>query len=587
MNINSQGAAFINKLYKNLHMSKGVERATREDRGLTPSEKIEAYMERLAETHADIRENENALRRLKELYYDKYVIKGEDVPESYFELQKRIALEQGHGHIEITPEQRDTMISDIIYSQKNSLNVWLSYFISRDADTYPMWFKYWAFQGVLRLGIYNKENNTFSKRSKSTVNPFVELNSEALALAMESIKKYNSGDQELEAKDLEKLLETGSFEKLYTHFLVYLLQEGKQQTKEVDGIWVKYNQGSDYRILYKSLEGKGTGWCTAGSASTAASQLDSGDFYVYYSYDEQHQPNIPRIAIRMDEYNRIAEVRGVGKQQNLEPEMIEIVNKKLDEFPDKEKYKQKVSDMARLTEIYNKNVLHVEFNAEELRFIYEIDREIVGFGHSRDPRIQEILSVRNNRKDLAKIFNCKESQISLCEEEALNGEDIIYHRGEFCCGASDLKRLKNGKLPMIIGGELFLHSDSDSPNGVLDISGYQLPEIVGGELFLADIKDFKGKRLPKIVKHTFRITYNKSIEEAILPREAGAIEIHSDQVLEPTSKNLKIFLNIEKWDELFISCFRETTTFKKQELYSISREELVALCSEHMTEHQR
>ena len=59
-------------------------------------------------------------------------------------------------------------------------------------------------------------------------------------------------------------------------------------------------QGSDHMKLVKSLEGKDTGWCTAG-ASTAKTQLEGGDFYLYYSYDSEGNPTIPRIAIRMEE----------------------------------------------------------------------------------------------------------------------------------------------------------------------------------------------------------------------------------------------------------------------------------------------
>ena len=37
--------------------------------------------------------------------------------------------------------------------------------------------------------------------------------------------------------------------------------------------------------LVKSLEGKGTGWCTAG-IETARWQLQGGDFHVYYTKDK-------------------------------------------------------------------------------------------------------------------------------------------------------------------------------------------------------------------------------------------------------------------------------------------------------------
>jgi hypothetical protein len=82
--------------------------------------------------------------------------------------------------------------------------------------------------------------------------------------------------------------------------------EGRE---EIKGQWVKYEQGDNEAAekLFHSLEGKGTGWCTAGK-STAETQIESGDFYVYYTNDSQGEPTQPRLAIRMDGDNRIGEV---------------------------------------------------------------------------------------------------------------------------------------------------------------------------------------------------------------------------------------------------------------------------------------
>ena len=104
--------------------------------------------------------------------------------------------------------------------------------------------------------------------------------------------------------------------------------------------------------LVKSLRGYNTGWCTAGE-STAQTQLSNGDFYVYYTLDENDEYKIPRIAIRM-EYDEIAEIRGIAQDQNLEPEMEEVVEEKIKDFPDKEEYYKKVSDMKKLTSVYKK-----------------------------------------------------------------------------------------------------------------------------------------------------------------------------------------------------------------------------------------
>lgn len=68
MNQNYEGEEFLNKLYKDMHRSEIVEHTAKKSD--TPIEKISRYMERLEKVH-----NGNHLSYLKELYYNKYVIK--------------------------------------------------------------------------------------------------------------------------------------------------------------------------------------------------------------------------------------------------------------------------------------------------------------------------------------------------------------------------------------------------------------------------------------------------------------------------------------------------------------------------------
>lgn len=59
----------------------------------------------------------------------------------------------------------------------------------------------------------------------------------------------------------------------------------------------------------------------------AKSQLEKGDFYVYYS-EKDGANTKPRIAIRM-ENNKIGEIRGIQENQNLDPYMIDTLEAKL------------------------------------------------------------------------------------------------------------------------------------------------------------------------------------------------------------------------------------------------------------------
>ena len=390
-------------------------------------------------------------------------------------------------------------------------------FLSEDAKVYPFWAKYWAFQGMLKLGTYDKAKGIFNKRDKNTISPFVDLNREALAMSIDlMIKILNK--EEIDDKELENLVKTGSFQKIYTHILTKVLNNNKNIIKRNIGEWVKYNQGSDHLPLVKSLEGYNTGWCTAGEC-TAKNQLKNGDFYVYYTLDENDEYKVPRVAIRM-EYGKIGEIRGIAKDQNLESEMEEVVKEKIKDFPDKEEYYRKVNDMKLLTHIYKKHNENKELTKEELRFLYEIDENIMGFGYGHDPRIKEIIEKRNKKKDLSYVLNCKEEQIALNHEQF--NKETIYFEGSLFEGNLNLEKETSAKdliLPKYIKGSLSL-------NSLISAEGLVLPKRIYGDLDLKGLKNAKGLVLPQSIGNLWLNTLI-SVEDLVLPQSIGGYVIAS------------------------------------------------------------
>ena len=190
---------------------------------------------------------------------------------------------------------------------------------------------------MTRLGNFNKEKGKFNKRTKHTTNPFSELNREAIAYVYDELVKLLD-NRELSDKEIETLLNNGSFSKIYS-YSINKINSIKVDSNNLDGIWKKYNQGSNPEILFNDINGKGTGWCTAGSIQMAEEHLNGGDFYVYFTKDDKDNYTIPRLAIRTD-YGSIAEIRGISEDQNIEEGFEEVIDKKLDEFPDKKEYKK-------------------------------------------------------------------------------------------------------------------------------------------------------------------------------------------------------------------------------------------------------
>ena len=503
---NYQGEKFLDKVYTDLHLSEIVmHTANKSD---DKYQKIEKYMQRLEDVTKKTCEHDK-INLIKKYYYKKYVIKEQNVPESYFKKQEKIALDRGYGHVKYDEKTKKQEIEHIINEQKKSLDMWLDYLFSKDTDMYPTWFKYYVFQGMLKLGYFDKEKNRYTKRTESTVKPFIELNREALSIIYsELIKVLNK--ENIDDKKLNELINNGSFSKLYSYAVLKLDFVKNDGFKSNDGIWKKYNKGSNPEILFNDINGKGTGWCTAGGIKTARAHINGGDFHVYYTKDREGNYTKPRIAIRMKD-NQIAEIRGISENQNIETNMEKVVDKKLEEFPDGDEYKKKVKDMEMLTYIYTKHENKGELTKTDLRFLYEIDDKITGFGYARDPRIEELLQERNVRKDLTLVLDCKEKNISLTEEEALSG-NIIYHYGSLWL--NNLTNAEGLKFPDKIGGDLYLRS-------LTSAKGLELPDEIEGDLNLSSLISAEGLKLPDKIGGYLDLNYLTSVEGLKLPNEIG------------------------------------------------------------------
>lgn len=541
----NSGEQFLHKINPKLHTSEFIEHEKyRKDRlneetSQKPADKIADFLKVIEHTHTGHRDDPRVVERIKDYYYKKYVIKPEDIPEGYYENQKRMAKELGHGDIEITDALRKQNSEIVITDQESTLDNWINYFTSPDSDVYPMWVKYWAFNGMTKLSTFNKEKHEFAKRDKGTVAPFPDINREALAYVVDVIvKKANEENipQTQDNQEFKKILDSNNFGKLYAYAIEKVTPTKKNELLNTEGNWIKYPKGSDHMPLVESLQGYGTGWCTAGE-STAKTQLENGDFYVYYSNNNQGESTVPRVAIRM-QGNSIGEIRGVASQQNLDPYIGDVVDKKLDDFSDKDLYKKKTADMKKLTEIDNKNTKNEELTKEDLQFLYELDSKIYGFGYRRDPRIVEILSKRDMRADLSFVTGYSKEQISFNEEEAYHAsfkhfsfergwtDGIVFHYGDLKPDlrtdgfTSDVvyhgrhyksfESLKEVKLPETMIGNLYLPY-LESAEGLI------LPKTINGNIYLDRLESVKGINFPEKINGDLRLTGLESADGLKLP----------------------------------------------------------------------
>ncbi|KKW33309.1 MAG: hypothetical protein UY77_C0001G0004 [Candidatus Uhrbacteria bacterium GW2011_GWA2_53_10] len=389
-----------------------------------PAQRIEAYMDRLENIflNPDERKRERNLEMFRDKIYDALIIKRENFPESYFELQKRIARERGQAVEEIPENVREQMISTAIEDQRASLDAWINYFTSEEA-VYPAWFKYFVWKNITKLSQFDKERGEFKKRTDTTVAPFPDIHSEPLARILDLYEQVKADNKKLKDPEIQAMF-SKKFPSLYAELTQKSLEKSLESREGIRGEWITYKQGKaeDARRLYDSLQNKGTGWCVAG-LSTAQGYIKNGDFHIYYSHDKGGAPTNPRLAIAMNG-NRITELRGLLPGQTPEPQLQEVIDGKLKEFgSEADTFRKTSSDMKMMTKLHSRAFrkdseteqeiyLHPEFSREELVFLYEIDGTIESFGRDRDSRIEQIRSQRDPEADMPIVFDCSKDQIA-------------------------------------------------------------------------------------------------------------------------------------------------------------------------------
>ena len=381
------GEKFLDRLFKDLFSSPEVQHGKFDKQNHAKA--IRTYMNRLERVHGKAK-TERKKELLKSYYYKKYVIN-----ESYL-----------YRH---TDEGKQL----IIKAQKKSLDAWIDY-LSDENARYPMWAKYWAFQGMLKLGTYDVGHGTYQRRSEVTTAPFVEANPTVIAACILAMMNYVKYKKTPEGDDIEKPLKSGSFKKLYEYYSKKF-KRIKITNSGNEGIWIKYNYKNeeDAKKLYDSLQGKGTGWCTEAEFGYAKSQVcggesyPGGDFYVYYTPNQDGEMTLPRIAIRMNGTDRIGEIRGIEDYQNLETDMIPILEKKLNEMTDvseedREENIEVVNGLKLLTDLYKKTVKKEQLSTDIIVKLYTTK---FGFGWQQDPMFNKVVALRDLKADFYSVDN--------------------------------------------------------------------------------------------------------------------------------------------------------------------------------------
>ena len=126
-----------------------------------PLDRIQNYLNRFREItdREDPQQRKRGMEAVKRLLHGRYIIKLDEIPESYWENQHRIIRERGQeadleqvDWEELKRQNTEAVITD----QSSSMDKWIDYLSSPDAP-YPDALKYWTLRSVLSIGEYDKD----------------------------------------------------------------------------------------------------------------------------------------------------------------------------------------------------------------------------------------------------------------------------------------------------------------------------------------------------------------------------------------------------------------------------------------------
>ena len=379
-----------------------------------------AYLSRIdnmVEKHGDALE-----QKLWAASAENLVMDYEDIPDTYWKQQEQILRDNGQGR-ELSRGEKETLAEDLIEKQRESINTWSNYLGDKDCP-YPLWFKIYAFDGVSKMGLINKETKEFEKRDKSTVASFPTLNPEVLAKVYRNINEFYGVDKEdwlAQHPDDEKLVslvKSGNFPKLYAKelFETKTIIKTPEKPEDIEGDWFTYQLGNENELA-KAAEG--TGWCIA-DPNVAHNYLSYGNYAGNdndWEEDEDNSeednqnsskakfiifklkaPNSPDgystngvASIRLNPDGKVAEVSGLDGGQALEDSLVQTVKEKVLSLPGGKEFLQKFEDKQTLIKLDHKLQKGEDLTKEELSFLYELDRPIATLDtYRKDPRITEL-----------------------------------------------------------------------------------------------------------------------------------------------------------------------------------------------------
>ena len=435
-----------------------------------------------------------AEQKIWEASAENVVMDYEDIPEAYWKQQEQILRDNGQGK-ELSRREKEILAEDLIEKQRESINTWSNYLGDKDCP-YPTWFKIYAFDGVSKMGLINKETKEFEKRDKTTVASFPTLNPEVLAKVYRNINEFYAVSKEdwlsqhPDDEKLVSLIKSGNFPKLYAKelFDTKTIIKTTENSEDIEGDWFTYLEG-DEDELAKVAEG--TGWCIA-DPNVAHDYLKYGNNGQYRDKETDEESNSKAkfivfklkdrnspdgystsgsASIRLDPDGKVAEISGLDEGQALEDSLVQTVKEKVLSLPGGKEFLQKFEDKQTLIRLDHKLQKDEDLTKEELSFLYQLDRPIATLDtYNRvDPRIPELKEKYGIEYALEKGIDVDKLASSLGPNGVAHNLDTLLDHG----ANIDVNELVSNLFP----GDIPRHLDTLLKNGA-DIDINELASIL-------------------------------------------------------------------------------------------------------------
>jgi hypothetical protein len=215
-------------------------------------------------------------------------------------------------------------------------------------------------------------------------------------------------------------------------------------TPTIDFLEAHYKQleamGVEDAAIKLNKGAAGTPWCTGASESTARSQIEKGDFYIYYNQGR------PEVAVRMDGTDKVGEVRGNSPNQALNAEQQKIAEDFLrgSQFVGADKYLKQFANKQRAVELA-KGI--GSFTPKEL-----LDNSVVRSGDIKPRAVRDLLnfgvvdgySLRPDATE--KVENFFENKLREAVKKAYEDGYYIGHEISFSLGYGPKDELTIGTV---------------------------------------------------------------------------------------------------------------------------------------------